>query len=332
MSTSIYLGNLSWNMDEAGLRDSISQYAHPTSVEIKRNKMGKSLGYAIATFESSDDGRAVVEGMHGTEVDGREVNAREDRGAKPARTTGSKPSGGGGSGGGRSSAPRSSAPRAAQASSGSTSRVFVGNLSWDTNDEALMGIFEEFNIVSASVQRHPNGSSKGWALAEFGTAKDAAAAIDQMTGAEVDGREIICREDRGPPGRSGGDGGGSGGGGGGGGGRSRGPRNGGGSGGGDGGNKRAPRERRVIEEGAPSTSVFIGNLSWSMNDLALDELLQGFAVTEASVQTRPDGKSRGFALVRFDTVEEAQRAINDLNGQDVMDRQLLLKFDARGGQ
>jgi RNA recognition motif-containing protein len=207
--TSIYLGNLSWSTDEAGLTEVIAQYAQPTSVEIKRNKNGKSLGYAIATFESADDGRAVVEGIHGSEVDGREVTAREDRGAKPS---------GGGGGGGRFSAPRSSAPRAVQASSGSTNHVFVGNLSWDTNDETLVNIFEEFFIVSASVQRQPNGTSKGWALVEFGSAEDAAVAIEQMNGAEVDGREIICREDRGPPG-------------------------GGGGGGGD-DNKRAPRERR----------------------------------------------------------------------------------------
>ena len=279
--TSIYLGNLSWGLDDEALGQAIGEIAVPISLEIKRNKYGKSLGYALASFEDEETATAVIAALHGMELDGREVNCREDRGARP------KP-----------------APAA-------TNRVFIGNLSWETPDDVLMKIFAEYNIVSAEVQLQNSGQSKGWALAEFGSAEDAQAAIQAMNGAELDGREIICREDRGTPGgrKSGGGRGQP---------RQRQPRE-----------PRQPRERRIMAAGAPSTSVFVGNLSWDMNDDGLDELLRDFDVEGASVQTRPDGKSRGYALVQFTSIEEAQRAIDELNGQDVMDRPLLLKFDAK---
>ena len=74
--------------------------------------------------------------------------------------------------------------------------------------------------------------------------------------------------------------------------------------------------------------MFIGNLSWELEDSALAELLGGFGVVQANVQLRPDGKSRGFALATFTSVEEAQRAINELNGEEVLHRNITLKFDA----
>ena len=84
----------------------------------------------------------------------------------------------------------------------------------------------------------------------------------------------------------------------------------------------------MIAEGA-STSVFVGNLSWDMDDASLADELADYAFVEAQVQQRPDGKSRGYALVQFETVEEAQRAIEDLNGADFMGRNAVLKFDAK---
>jgi len=281
--SSIYLGNLSWGLDDEALGQAIGEIAVPTSLEIKRNKYGKSLGYALASFEDEESASAVIAELHGKELDGRAVNCREDRGARP------KP-----------------APAA-------TNRVFVGNLSWDTPDDVLVKIFADYNIVSAEVQLQPSGQSKGWALAEFGSSEDAQGAIQAMNGAELDGREIICREDRGAPGGRKNGGGGQG--------RQprqRQPRE-----------PRQPRERRIMAAGAPSTSVFVGNLSWEMNDDGLDELLRDFSVEGSSVQTRPDGKSRGYALVQFSSIEEAQRAIDELNGQEVMERPLLLKFDAK---
>lgn len=292
---SIYLGNLSWGLDEEALGAAIGETAEAASLEIKRNKYGKSLGYAIASFDSAEDAQAVIAALHGAELDGREVNCREDRGAR------TKP------------APQQQQAAAAPAA---TNRVFVGNLSWDTTDDILVSVFDQYNVVSAQVQHQPSGASKGWALVEFGTTEDASRAIEDLNGAELDGRDILCRVDRGTPNRTRNNN------------TARNNNN-------DGGNRRQrqPKQQRPprepLPEGLPSANIFMGNLSWEVNNDGLDELLNGFDIEEANVQTRPDGKSRGYALVRCASLEEAQRAIEELHGQDMMGRPLVVKFDAK---
>jgi hypothetical protein len=46
------------------------------------------------------------------------------------------------------------------------------------------------------------------------------------------------------------------------------------------------------------------------------------------VQTR-DGRSSGYALVSYSSVEKAQQAINDWNGFEIGDRAMRCHFDRR---
>jgi hypothetical protein len=45
------------------------------------------------------------------------------------------------------------------------------------------------------------------------------------------------------------------------------------------------------------------------------------------VQTRHDGRSSGYALVAYESVELAQNAILCCNGTDIGGRQVLCRFD-----
>ena len=118
--------------------------------------------------------------------------------------------------------------------------IFVGNLSYRTDEQTLRQLFEEFGEVrSASVaQDRETGRSRGFGFVEMPDNAAAQAAIEQLNGREVEGRQLAVnearpREDR--PRREGGfSGGGNGGGYGGGGGN----RGGGGYGGGGGGGRR----------------------------------------------------------------------------------------------
>ena len=47
----------------------------------------------------------------------------------------------------------------------------------------------------------------------------------------------------------------------------------------------------------------------------------------ADVQTRHDGRSSGYALVAYESVELAQNAILCCNGTDIGGRQVLCRFD-----
>jgi RNA recognition motif-containing protein len=127
-------------------------------------------------------------------------------------------------------------------------RLFVGNLSWDTQEDDLIAAFEKDGrqVTSARIMTdRDTGRSRGFAFVEMATDEDAQAAIQAMDGVEVDGRAIRVNEaeERKPrAGGGGGFGGGGGGrggfGGGGGGGGGRGGFGGGGGGGGRGGGGR----------------------------------------------------------------------------------------------
>src|ERR1041385_5992562 len=105
-------------------------------------------------------------------------------------------------------------------------RLYVGNLSFNTNAEGVRAAFQEFGTVSDVhlVSDRETGRSRGFAFVTMGTPEEAAKAIEGMDGRTLDGRplrvnEAEQRQQRGGGGgggfRSGGGGGGSGGGGGG---------------------------------------------------------------------------------------------------------------------
>jgi len=101
-------------------------------------------------------------------------------------------------------------------------KLYVGNLSFQTTDQTLQELFSEAgNVTSAQVvvDRYTN-QSRGFGFVEMSTEDEAAKAIAAINGRNVDGRALNVNESR-PRESSGGGGGGSYGGGGGGGSRNR---------------------------------------------------------------------------------------------------------------
>ena len=99
------------------------------------------------------------------------------------------------------------------------SRLYVGNLSWDTNDSTLRAAFEQGGRTVKDVHMvmdRETGKPRGFGFVEMGSDTEAADAISAMDGAELDGRNLKVNEakEREPRGGGGGGGGGRGGGGG----------------------------------------------------------------------------------------------------------------------
>lgn len=99
------------------------------------------------------------------------------------------------------------------------SRLYVGNLSWDTTEDTLRAAFEaggrsvkEVHIVSD----RDTGRPRGFAFVEMSNDQDAQNAISDLDGTNLDGRNIKVNEaqERQPRGGGGGGGGRGGGGGG----------------------------------------------------------------------------------------------------------------------
>lgn len=125
------------------------------------------------------------------------------------------------------------------------SKLYVGNLSYNTTGSDLEQLFSQHGTVQSAevIADRDTGRSKGFGFVQMGSDQEAQAAIAALNGQEHDGRQLTVneakpREDR--P-RGGGGGGGYGGGGGGRGGHSGGRGGGGGGYGGGGGGGRGGR-------------------------------------------------------------------------------------------
>ena len=230
----------------------------------------------------------------------RESKAREERAPRAPRATG---------GGGRSATGLGEP-------SGPGVRCYVGNLAWETAEDALIAHCSNFgvNVVQCEVARQHSGRSKGWALVDFASADEASNAIQQLHDSELETRSIIVRIER-PAGgnnqtnvvrveRTGGGGGGGG---------------------------RAPREPRPDPrpENSSGMQIVVRSLPWSTTD---EELLAVFqqvgTVVSATVQSHADtGRSKGWGTVRFATTQEAQTAIDSFNGVVLGERPMQIKMD-----
>ena len=98
-----------------------------------------------------------------------------------------------------------------------STKLYVGNLSFNTSSEQLETIFGEAGTVQSAsvVEDRETGRSRGFGFVEMSTKEEAQAAISALDGKDVDGRNLKVNEAKPRENRSGGGGGGYGGGGGG---------------------------------------------------------------------------------------------------------------------
>ncbi|EGD73953.1 hypothetical protein PTSG_05647 [Salpingoeca rosetta] len=184
--------------------------------------------------------------------------------------------------------------------------VYVGNLSWSTTWPRLKEFMSEIGHVAfADVLRDMNGRSKGCGIVVFGDVETANRAIAEMSGRELDGRQIMVREDREAhrfPRRS-----------------ARPP---------------APMHRPSTNytatfSGEMGSTVYVGGLPYSMTWQHLKDLMRKAGPVEhVEVMYDGNGMSKGCGLVRFATAEDAQNAIRMFNEQPLDGRNLLVRVDA----
>ncbi len=94
-----------------------------------------------------------------------------------------------------------------------SAKLFVGGLSYNTDEQKLTEIFSQYGEVSSAVviRDKASGDSKGFGFVEMKTQAEAQAAIEGLNGQNVDGRRIAVNEAREREGgrRDGGGGGGN---------------------------------------------------------------------------------------------------------------------------
>ena len=72
------------------------------------------------------------------------------------------------------------------------------------------------------------------------------------------------------------------------------------------------------------TNIFVGNLSYQTTETELEAAFAAYGAVERTsvVRDRDSGQPRGFAFVELTNHEEAMKAIQGLNGQELNGRQI----------
>jgi polyadenylate-binding protein len=82
-----------------------------------------------------------------------------------------------------------------------------------------------------------------------------------------------------------------------------------------------PRKEREVELGEKArrfTNVYIKNVNEEYDEAKLTEMFEKYGkISSVKIMKSEEGKSKGFGFVSFDTPEEAQVAVDDLNGKDL---------------
>lgn len=73
-------------------------------------------------------------------------------------------------------------------------------------------------------------------------------------------------------------------------------------------------------------NIYVGNLNYKVQETDLEELFGEFGeVSSAKIITdKYTGKSKGFGFIIMENDEEAQAAINELNGSTFKDREMVV--------
>ncbi|XP_077477382.1 polyadenylate-binding protein 4 [Stigmatopora argus] len=156
--------------------------------------------------------------------------------------------------------------------------VFIKNLDKSIDNKALYDTFSAFgNILSCKVVCDENGS-KGYAFVHFETQDAADRAIEKMNGMLLNDRKVFVGRFK----------------------------------------SRKEREAELGAKAKEFTNVYIKNFGDDMDDEHLKELFDKYGKTlSVKVMIDPSGKSRGFGFVSYEKHEDANKAVEEMNGSDL---------------
>jgi cold-inducible RNA-binding protein len=103
MGTKIYVGNMSFEMDNMSLDEMFKPYGSVVSAQVIMDRdSGRSKGFGFVEMGSDEEAKAAISALNGKEVGGRALNVNEakPREDRPRSGGGSRGGYGGGRGGG----------------------------------------------------------------------------------------------------------------------------------------------------------------------------------------------------------------------------------------
>ncbi|MGM0443210.1 MAG: RNA recognition motif domain-containing protein [Fibrobacterota bacterium] len=80
----IYVGNISWGVNDDELRESFEAHGEVESARIiKDRESGRSKGFGFVEMPDEDSAEAAIEAMNDAELDGRPLKVNKARPRKP---------------------------------------------------------------------------------------------------------------------------------------------------------------------------------------------------------------------------------------------------------
>lgn len=84
MGNNIYVGNLSYNSDDATLRELFSRHGSVIKAQVVMDReTGRSRGFGFVEMENSSAANAAIQALNGAEVDGRSLKVNEAKPREP---------------------------------------------------------------------------------------------------------------------------------------------------------------------------------------------------------------------------------------------------------
>lgn len=179
------------------MRDEFSQFGEVTDVFLPVERgTSRPRGFGFVTMKTREAAEDAISKMDQSQLDGRTIRVNE------SRPKGSKAGGGGGSSGFNSSGKEDV-------------KLYVGNLAFDTTQDSVQRLFEQYGTVTDCFMPtdRDSGKVRGFCFVTM-PCRQAEEACNKLNGYELDGRPLKVNEAQ-PKGGGGGGGGGGGRGGGG---------------------------------------------------------------------------------------------------------------------
>ena len=179
--TSVYVGNLSWDVSWQDLKDHFKSVGNVLHADVMLEPgTTRSRGCGLVTFQNARDATTAIQQLHDTDLKGRLIFVREDR------------EGGTGPGSGFGFGKGGGAPMLGEKGSG----LYVGGLTKTMTWMDLKDLFKEAgSVVRADIAQAPDGSSKGYGTVTMASSRDAAKAIQLFHETSYHGRVLEVRPD-----------------------------------------------------------------------------------------------------------------------------------------
>ena len=94
MSKKVFVGGISWNTDNEGLREAFERFGEVVDAKVITDReTGRSRGFGFVTFADDDSASQAINEMDGQDLDGRTVKVNEAQ-DKPRENRGGPRTGG----------------------------------------------------------------------------------------------------------------------------------------------------------------------------------------------------------------------------------------------